>query len=136
LPYPQKQGVVNGGMTLQPGGFAVTKQTDPNKKAWVAAFLDYLLSPEYMAQYTVAGSAVPTTTNPPPASGPYAEVLDRQAKWVAAMGLNDLGVAAHNFSKLVTTFFPEMQAAFLGKKTGKQALDDYTKQGNALLKAP
>jgi multiple sugar transport system substrate-binding protein len=136
LPYPQKQGVVNGGMTTQPAGFSVTKQSDPNKKAWVAAFLDYLLSPDYMAQYTVAASAIPTTTNPPPASGPFAEVLDRQAKWVSAMGLNDLGVAAHNFSKLVTTFFPEMQAAFLGKKTGKQALDDYTKQGNALLKAP
>ncbi|NQW04894.1 MAG: extracellular solute-binding protein [Acidobacteria bacterium] len=136
LPYPQKSGVKNGGMTLQPSGFAVTKQSDPLKKAWIAAFLDYVMSPEYLAQYQVAGSAVPVVDNPPPATGPYADVLNRQAKWVETLGLNDLAVSAHNFSKLVTSFFPEMQAAFLGKKSAKQALDDYTASGNAFLKAP
>jgi ABC-type glycerol-3-phosphate transport system substrate-binding protein len=123
-------------MTLQPSAFAVTLQDDPVKKAWIAAFLDSLLTPEVLAQYQIAGSAVPVVPDPPPATGPYAEVLDRQAQWVAALGLNDLGVAAHNFSNLVTSFYPEIQAAFLGQKTAQQALDDYTAQGNEFLHAP
>jgi multiple sugar transport system substrate-binding protein len=136
LPYPQKQGVVNGGMSFNPSGFSVTKQSDPNKLAWIAAFLDYLLSPDYMTQYEVAGSGVPVVQNPPNATGRLADLMNKQAGWINHFGLNDEGFAAHNFSKLVTDFFPEIQAAFLGSKTAQQALDDYTTKGNADLAAP
>jgi multiple sugar transport system substrate-binding protein len=136
LPYAQKDGIKNGGLAVLPGAFTVTKQTDPNKKAWVAAFLDYLVSAQYMSQYQEAVGGIPIINNAPPVGGQYAEMLARQNQYVATLGLNDEGFQAKNFSKLVTDFYPALQAAFLGTKTPQQALDDYVKQGNADLTGP
>jgi len=55
-------------------------------------------------------------------------------KIIEHAGVGDLGLASPNYVKVRNLQYPELQAAFTGAKTAKQALDDFAKAVSELWK--
>jgi multiple sugar transport system substrate-binding protein len=60
---------------------------------------------------------------------PFLDAYEKNSKNIINFSNNTAG-----YAELRNAFFPELQAVFTGTKTPKEALDNFTKQGNRIIK--
>ena len=60
---------------------------------------------------------------------PYLNAYKENSKYITNFSNNSPG-----YAELRNTFFPELQAVFTGEKNPEQALNDFAKQGNRIIK--
>jgi len=129
--FPHAEGVTNG-VAVGPTGVCVFKQDDPEKRKWAVEFARFLNTPERQREYCLSGGWFPTrksTDNPCPNDPNYAAVK----KLIDKRGLVDMGLTSPKYYKVRVLLPPQLQAAFLGKKTPAQALADFEQEANRVL---
>ena len=130
--FPHADGVNSAGLAAGPTGVVVFKQKDPAKRKWAIEFARFLASPELEEQYAINANQFPSRKsvgNPFEGDPKFTKV----AEWIDKYGVEDMGLSSPTYSEVRVLLQPELQAAFLGKKTPEQALADYEKAANEVL---
>lgn len=123
---PHVEGVLSPGLFPSPTNITVFKEEDPAKREAAIAFAKFLISPEFMAYSSTISKSFPTRKSV------STEILeDPNYKFamenVSRVGMADLGMNSPHYLEVRLARFPELQAAFMGTKTAKEALDDFAK---------
>jgi|GEM_PF-2267232 len=113
-------------------GYTVFKQNDPEKREMIKKLIQFITTSENMKKL---GQAV--TRIPPRISSAYVtEDPDMAAmnEIVTTLPMANLGMSNPMYSDIRVLWYPSFQAALLGKLTPQQALEDYARKANEVLK--
>ena len=130
--FPHAEGVKSAGLAAGPTGVVVFKQDDPVKRKWAIEFARFLASPDLIEQYCINANQFParkSVGNPFEGDPKFTKV----SEWIKEYGVEDMGLSSPTYAEVRVLLQPELQAAFLGKKTPEQALADYEKAANEVL---
>lgn len=130
--FPHAEGVQSGGMAAGPTGAVVFKQDDPVKRKWAIEFARFLASPDLQLEYAVNSNQFPSRKsvgNPFEGDPNFTQVN----AWIQEYGVEDMGLSSPTYAEVRVLLQPELQAAFLGKKTPEEALASYEEAANAVL---
>jgi multiple sugar transport system substrate-binding protein len=130
--FPHAEGVQSGGMAAGPTGAVVFKQDDPAKRKWAIEFARFLASPDLQQQYAVNSNQFPSriSVGNPFEGDPNFTMVNA---WIQEYGVEDMGLSSPTYAEVRVLLQPELQAAFLGKKTPEEALASYEEKANAVL---
>jgi len=135
--YPNKPGSPSGGMAAGPTSVVIFKQTDAAKRTAAINFARFLVGPDLQKEYSVVSQQYPTRTSVgDPFAGqtdPTSKALSAFTAWAQKFGVADMGLASPAYAEVRVQLPPQLQAAFLGKKTPQQALADYETAANQIL---
>lgn len=130
--FPGKEGQKSGGLAAGPTAVVIFRQKDDNKRKMAVEFARFLAGPELQKEYCTVSKQYPTRTS---VGNPFEEDKDLTAilQWSQKYGVEDMGLGSPAYAEVRVKLPPELQAAFLGKKTPAQALADYEKAANEVL---
>jgi len=119
-------------LAFGPSGLAVFKQTDPAKKRVVEEFVRFLCRPEVIRDYCKAVYQLPARKS-------VGDVFEDQSVLallqmeVAKCRKADMGLTAPHYYEIRRRLPPQLQFAFLGRKTPKEALNDFHREARTIL---
>ncbi|MBP1990679.1 ABC transporter substrate-binding protein [Paenibacillus eucommiae] len=133
VPFPSKEKdkgvIVPGG-----GAFVVFNNKDELKIEYAKKFVQFAVTED--PEFILAMNALDVYGRDVWGSNPDAEQL-----WFSKVVTNseqisgvDLSYDIDGYSQTRAVFFPEMQAVFIGTKTPQQAMDDFVKKANKIIK--
>jgi len=123
---PHASGILNPPLFIGPSGYVVFKEDDTEKLKTSIDFAKFVTSKENSKKVCEAYQQL---------SARYSVRLfeDQKCflvaqKLISENGVGDLGLSSPHYLEVRDAQFPELQAAFMGKKTPQQALDDFAKK--------
>lgn len=125
-----KEGVAPKIVVTGENGYAIFKQTDPEKRKMAMEFVKYLVEAPNVKAISKSTLGVPArkSADYEVENKDFAALMTELNK----LEIVDLGKNQPYFNDLRQKFYPELQAAFLKAKTPQQALDDFVKIANEL----
>jgi multiple sugar transport system substrate-binding protein len=130
--FPAPEGAKSGGLAAGPTSVVVFKETDDNKRKAAVDFATFLVGPDLQKEYDTVSSQYPTRKsvgNPFEGNAAATDFVT----WSQKFGVEDMGLSSPAYAQVRVQLPPQLQAAFLGKKTPEQALADYEKAANEIL---
>lgn len=123
---PHVEGVPAPGLFPSPTSIVVFEEKDAEKKAAAIVFAKFLTSTEVQTITTNWASSFPTRKSV------VTDLMRRPnyqfiMEYLAWAGMADLGINSPDYLEVRLARFPELQAAYMGTKTPKEALDDFAK---------
>jgi multiple sugar transport system substrate-binding protein len=130
--FPAPEGAKSGGLAAGPTSVVIFKQTDDNKRTAAVDFATFLVGPDLQKQYDTVSKQYPTRKS---VGNPFEGDADLTnfVQWSQKFGVEDMGLSSPAYAEVRVQLPPQLQAAFLGKKTPEQALADYEKAANEIL---
>jgi len=124
---PHVEGVPIPGLFPSPTNVVVFKgENDPAKKEAAITLAKFFLTQDFSDWATETMQTLPTQRDV--SSGMELEpAFQFTLKLLAEVGMADLGMASPYYLEVRLARFPELQAAFMGIKTPREALDDFAK---------
>lgn len=120
-PHPNGFTYVTGAMVMNTG--------DEARIAAAKEFVKYFCTDEELVTASKNGTPVrASVVSKVSGELPYLEAYNKNDQYLFNFSKNLPG-----YTELRNVLFPELQAALTGEKTAQQALDDYVKNGNAIL---
>ena len=120
-PHPNGFTYVTGAMVMNTG--------DEARIAASKEFVKYFCTDEELVTASKNGTPVrASVVSKVSGELPYLEAYNKNDQYLFNFSKNLPG-----YTELRNVLFPELQAALTGEKTAQQALDDYVKNGNAIL---
>ena len=142
-PLPYHEGIGNAPLNTIIGGaslWVMAGQTD-EEYAGVAAFLNYLSSPEVQAQWHQDTGYLPITSAAADLTRESGFYDENPGTDIAVMQMtaneptaNSNGIRLGNFDQIRTIIDEELEAVWAGDKTAQEALDTAVERGNPLLR--
>jgi len=114
------------------GGLVVFKQPDERKKQAVMRFVRFLSTPKALQGYSIGGGITVGRKSVPNPS--------LKARFGKVLGLIeeaesiDMGVMSPHYYAIRRLLPPQLQSAFLGQKTSKQALDAFCREAHTIIR--
>ena len=115
-----------------PSGLVIFNQTDNQKRKVVQEFARFLCRPEVIRDFCKAANQLPSRKS----VGPLFEdkpALARLQKLAVACGRADMGLTARHYYDIRKRLPPQLQFAFLGRKTPAEALHDFSREAQTVL---
>lgn len=129
---PTKEGVTPTLTITGEEGYALFRQKEEYKKEMAIKFIQHMTDSESVRLINQASLKMPAR---------YSSAYEIEDPEISAMmnklaeyPVLDIGKSLEKYSDTRQLFYPELQAAFLGKKTAKEALDSYVSKANQLIK--
>jgi len=122
---PHVEGIASPPLFVGPSGYVIFKQVSPLKKKLAVEFLKFVIEPGNLARICRELKQFPPRKSVKLYQDVkvYQQVLDM----IARVGVADMGIASPHYVEVRNLLCAEHQAAFMGVKTAKQALDDFAK---------
>ena len=126
-----KEGVQQKATIAGIHGYGVFKQSDPEKREAIKKFVQFMTTPENIKLMAKSGGYMPSHKD-------ASYELDNEdfnaiMKELSTLPAANLGKKSEGYNEVRVMWFPELQAALSGKKTPKQAIEDYAKKANDFL---
>ncbi len=128
---PHKAGVDMKLTNVGAIGLAVFKQSDKDKREAVKKFVQYMSAPANIKAMSKAGGYLPAHKDA--AYDSDNADLRTIMKEIANIPMASLGYKSKAYAGVRPLWFPELQAAFAGSKTPKQAVADFTQKANNMI---
>jgi len=119
------------GLYTGPNSFVLFKDKSKERKEAGIKFIKFMTAKEAMQKIC---DAEQVSLSPRKSTVLLSETLKVAQKTIENNGIADLGIASPYYLEVRNLQFPELQAAFLGKKSPQQALDDFAKAVEKLWK--
>lgn len=122
---PHVEGIPTAGLYFFPHGVSVFEEENKEKREAAIKLSQYLTSPEACKVYALGECmfAARKSVDPWPDEPPFQKTTQMMSEY----GVADLGISSPFYLECRHLLFPELQHAYLGSKTPKQALDDFAK---------
>ncbi|WP_167859050.1 ABC transporter substrate-binding protein [Paenibacillus cymbidii] len=128
---PHKAGAELRLTNVGAAGISVFKQTDKDKREAVKKFVQFMTTPASIKAMAKAGGYLPAHNEA--AYEPDDADLRVIMKEIANIPMASLGYKSKAYAGVRPLWFPELQAAFAGGKTPKQAVADFTQKANNMI---
>lgn len=129
LPYPSKDGKSSSSVLFGHGTWVWNTKNDAKMK-WAKEFAKFVNNKDNMTKMSKATSVIITRKS---LSKTYEENSMQGKTIKLTKYAGNIGAAIPGYTETRNAFFPELQAAFLKKKTPKQALDDWVTKANEIV---
>ncbi|MFH0962502.1 MAG: extracellular solute-binding protein [Planctomycetota bacterium] len=129
--YPNVPGV-KAGLAMGPSGHVVFRQSDPVKRKWAIEFVRYMSLPEHVKAFCRNCGQLPSrkSVGNPRSQDPF---YTASLRLMEEYGVEDMGLTSPYYYDIRVELTDQMQAAFLGKKTAREALADYEKNAREII---
>lgn len=125
---PHVEGVPVPGLFPSPTNVVVFKgETDSAKREAAITLAKFFLSQDFMDWILGSPVACLPTQRGVTAAVEFLPAYQFTLDMLAEVGIADLGMASPHYLEVRLARFPELQAAFMGIKTPREALDDFAK---------
>lgn len=131
VPYPSKDGKTSSSVLFGHGTWVWNTKNDAKMK-WAKEFAKFVNNKDNMAKMSKASSVLITRKS---LAKTYEENSMQGKTIKLTKYAGNIGAAIPGYTETRNAFFPELQAAFLKKKTAKQALDDWVTKANEIVTA-
>lgn len=130
---PHLAGIDSPGIFISPGVISVFQTEDSQKLAASILFAKWVNN-NTMKWFTEQSGNIPLQKSVEPKHLIKNEDYARLSDYLAEYGITDAGIHSPHYTQIRNLRFPELQAYFMGKKTAKEALDDFAKAAEDLWK--
>lgn len=134
VPKPHLASIPTPGLFIGSDGVSVFQEEDPKVLKAALRVAKTLLKPEYVAAMNIQSQSLSCRKSIRPEHVEKNVDYIKIAEWLARFGVGEQGINSPFYVEIRDLRVQEFQAAFMGTKTPKQALDDFAKAVEALCR--